>query len=410
LYLQYLLIVTTDPSRSAELPKIALTWQDVLPGHSRGAQPFFEITDWLQPVVFFVGRNGSGKTRTARQLAERMPSSHRLSTDRLMGIMQVSSYQWGGLPEDEYRGVPLSDEIRRQAAQFVRKGGMATEELYVLVEQPDVLIRVAAFIRRALGRTVELRIRAGYLDPVVVIGTEEYSLLRDEGHGLRELVVLLAATYRDDWSLLVVDEPELHLHPAMARLWLSELQTECRASGRRAVIVTHEPLLIRPTTAEDLAALWFFRPGKSPVNISKAVISQQYDRVKASLQENPSLISDLAFSPRPVLVEGGHDVAALNTSLARVCPPEAVSQTDLIPCGGSSLVAMWFEIARKLGLDVRAVADLDALFTQDLQRSLNDIPEVRDAYTQRLAAQPPTTKMVLASIVQATRDRVTDCV
>lgn len=104
---------------------------------------------------------------------------------------------------------------------------MATEELYALDEQPDVLLRVAAFIRRVLRRTIELRERAGYLDPVVVVGTEEYSLLREEGHGLRELVILLAATYRDDWSLLVVDEPELHLHPAMVRLWLSELQTEC---------------------------------------------------------------------------------------------------------------------------------------------------------------------------------------
>jgi hypothetical protein len=235
---------------------------------------------------------------------------------------------------------------------------------------------------------------------VVVVGAEEYSLLRDEGHGLRELVVLLAATYRDDWSLLVVDEPELHLHPAMVRLWLSELQTECRASDRRAIIVTHEPLLIRPTVAEDLTALWLFRPGKAPLNISKAVISNQQDRVKASLQENPSLVSDLAFSPRPVLVEGVHDVAALTASLTRVCASEAVAQTDLIPCGGSSLVAMWFEIARKLDLDVRAVADLDAIFTQDLQRALNDIPEVCDAYTQHLAAQPPTTRTVLEPLVR----------
>ncbi|HEX3962476.1 MAG TPA: AAA family ATPase [Trebonia sp.] len=379
--------------------QIVLTWQDVLPGHRRGAETFLDTTDWRQPVGFFVGRNGSGKTRAARQLAERVPGSHRLSTDRLMGIMQVSGYQWGGVPV-EYRGVPLSDEIRRQVQQFAPKSGVATEDLYALSEQPDVLLRVAAFIRRALGRALELRVRAGYLDPVVVMGTEEYSLLRDEGHGLRELVVLLAAIYRDDWSLLVIDEPELHLHPAMVRLWLAELQSECRASGRRAIIVTHEPLLIRPRTVEDLGALWLFRPGKPPVNMSKAVVSAQHNRIKASLQENPSLVSDLAFSPRPVLVEGVHDVAALKASLSRVCAPEAVSQTDLIPCGGSSLVAMWFEIARKLELDVRAVADLDALFTQDLQRSLEDIPEIRKSYTELLAAEPPKTSVVIEPLIR----------
>jgi AAA domain, putative AbiEii toxin, Type IV TA system len=359
-----------------------------------------DMTGWQQPVGFFVGRNGSGKTRAARKLAERVPGSHRLSTDRLIGIMQVSGYQWGGFPADGYRGVPLSDELRRQATQVAGPGGLATEELYVLSEQPDVLLRVVAFIRRALGRTIELRERAGYLDPVVVTDVGEYSLLRDEGHGLRELVVLLAATYRDDWSLLVVDEPELHLHPAMVRLWLSELQTECRASGRRAMIVTHEPLLIRPTTMKDLAALWVFRPGQAPINFSKVITSQQQDRIEASLQENPNLISDLVFSPRPVLVEGLHDVAALTASLTRVCASEAVAQTDLIRCGGSSLVAMWFEIARKLDLDVRAIADLDAIFTQDLQRSLDGVQTVRDAYTRRLAAEPPRTSTVLQPLIR----------
>lgn len=120
--------------------------------------------------------------------------------------------------------------------QMTAETGGAAEELYSLREQPEVWLRVAAFIRRTLGRVIELRESAGFLDPYVRVDDVEYSLLRDEGHGLRELVVLLAATYRADTRLLIVDEPELHLHPAMARMWLTELNRECTRTGKRAIL------------------------------------------------------------------------------------------------------------------------------------------------------------------------------
>lgn len=147
--------------------------------------------------------------------------------------------------------MPLDETSRPHIEQISRSYGAATEELYALREQPEVWLRVSAFLRRALHRSVELRESAGFLDPYVRLGSMEYSLLRDEGHGLREIVILLAAAYRADWSLLVVDEPELHLHPSLARLWLAELRAECRRTGRHAVVVTHEPTLLTPTTFEE---------------------------------------------------------------------------------------------------------------------------------------------------------------
>ena len=181
---------------------------------------------------------------------------------------------------------------------------IAVEEVYALREQPEVWLRVAAFVRRALGRMVELRERDGFLDPYMRMGDHEYSLLRDEGHGLRELVILLTAVYRKDWSLLVVDEPELHLHPSMARLWTAELVRECRTGGRHAIVVTHQPELIEPKSYDGLSAVWSFAAGREPRRMTDSILDQQRPRVESSLARNPRLISQLVFSPRPVLVEG----------------------------------------------------------------------------------------------------------
>jgi hypothetical protein len=358
------------------------------------------IEDWDAPVAFFVGRNGSGKSRAARAVARKLDGKL-LSTDRLLGLMTVSQHEWGAAPRADLRGVPIK-LMDSNIISMSREHGIATADVLAMREQPDVLLSVAAFIRRALGRQIEMRETAGFIDPWVRNASgESYSLLRDEGHGLRELVVLLTAAYRSDWELLVVDEPELHLHPSMARLWLAELERRCRETGQRAIVVSHSPALLRPTSSDDLKSIWCFAPGRPAIRLSDCILAEQQHRVTHSLAANPTLVADLVFSPRPVLVEGPTDVAALTTSLERTMPTEVVVQTDLVECGGAGGVALWYEIAQQLGLDVRAVADLDAVFSHEVRRAMDGNPLVQDAYRLRLAAEPPTTSAAVNPLVSA---------
>lgn len=383
------------------LPDVVLTSAEVFPEGGDSSETFFMAEGWQHPVSYFVGRNGSGKSRVAKLVTSRT-GGRLLSTDRLAGLMVYSNYGWTSVPALEgFKGIPLGDQERNQARSFSQQSGSGIDEMYALKEQPEVWLRVAAFLRRALGRIIELRENAGRLDPYIMVDNVEYSLLRDEGHGLRELVILLTAVYREDWQLLVVDEPELHLHPSLTRLWLSELERVCRSSNRRSVVVTHEPSMVKPATAADLQALWLFSPGRPSEPLSHHVRDGLDARVTASLQNNPQLVSDLVFSPRPVLVEGVHDVTALSVALSRTQPPEVVAQTDLIECGGSGGVALWFEIARSAGLDVRAVADLDACFAKEVQRVMDATDDVTARYRQDLAVEPPKTSTVIRPLIDA---------
>ncbi len=393
------MMASMTPGVPQEISEVTLFWNEVFPKTDSGME-YMTVRDWDRPVQYFVGRNGSGKSRAAAAIGQKT-GAHILSTDRLVGLMSFTTYGFGAVPT-EYKGVPLSDNDRQQMKQLMgmKSAFIAPDELYALREQPDIWLRVAAFLRRALGRVVELRESAGFLDPYVLIKGSAYSLLRDEGHGLRELVLLLAGIYRHDWSFLVVDEPELHLHPSMARLWLTELNRECSSSERRAVVVTHEPSLLKPTSTEDLRAIWIFAAGAAPTRLYDSILKPQRDRVTSSLREHPELVSKIVFSPRRVLVEGIHDVTALTVAMTRTQPSEVIAQTDLVECGGSGAVGLWFEICCRLSLDVKAIADLDALFDSDVQRAVDTLPEVTAAIRSDLAIEPASTAEALRQLIQ----------
>lgn len=379
-----------------------LSWRSVF-GADSSPDHYLSAFALVEPVTFFVGPNGSGKSRTTNSLI-RDWGGHRarhLSTDRLAGLMGFTHYGWMSVPSQQARGLPVGGTEEEQTRALSYQHGIISDAFYVLRERPDILLRVSALLARVFGRVLNLTEQAGFINPTITTHDSSYSLLNEEGHGLRELVALLTFTYFDDRPILVVDEPELHLHPSLARFWLEELKRELVTSGRRALIVTHEPRLIRPKGVRDLAAIYLFREGQRPVKLSEATEADQEGAVEGSLKAYPELVADLVFSPRAVLVEGVHDRAALEAAMRRQYSSEVWSQTDFIPCGGTSAVAAWFEIAQRAGVDVRAVADLDALFDRSFQRSMDRQEHVTALYGAELLADPPRTSVVLRDLHEA---------
>ncbi|MFJ3498877.1 ATP-dependent nuclease [Streptomyces sp. NPDC086091] len=387
---------------------MALTVGQVFPNTPNSDTKWIEL-DWKFPIQFFVGRNGSGKSRTAKALVANSESAgistRLLSTDRLSGWMNFTTFSGIAVPS-EYRGGVTSEDEQERVIRYSKSEGLASDALIVLKENPDIALRISALMRSAFGKKLSIVERSGFIDPDIKDDFGSYSLLRDEGHGLRELVILLVGIYRQDWSLLVLDEPELHLHPAMTRILMGELEKECSESGRKAIVVTHEPRLLNPRTLDDMQAIWVFQPNGTPSRLGENLLNDSLHRpaekrVSESLKQYPNLVSELVFSPRPVLVEGPGDVAALNATLNRLASPIVTSQTDFIPCGGSDVVPMWLDVATHAGLNVRTIADLDSLFNDRFRRVMDNRPGMKKDLGRLLFASPPTNHEALKPLTQA---------
>ena len=121
--------------------------------------------------------------------------------------------------------------------------------------------------------------------------------------------------------------------------------------------------------------------------------------VDQDLWYNPQLVSDLLFSPHPVLIEGDRDLAAFQSAARRLGCHSSVSQTDFVKCNGCEGVARWLEIGLKLELELQAVADLDAIFSAKLTEAADKVPGIKAAYMQQWQAQ--CTSEVLEPICEA---------
>lgn len=140
--------MTTSPGRESAQPTLTLTCGDVFPGSEERDRTHLQVDQWSHPVTYFVGRNGSGKSRTAKAAAHAL-ADHSLATDRLLSLMNLISYPWGPVADDA-KGVPLSAPNAAASWSWWREHVGASRELYALREQPEVWLRVAAFIKRAL--------------------------------------------------------------------------------------------------------------------------------------------------------------------------------------------------------------------------------------------------------------------
>ncbi|MGE5574018.1 MAG: hypothetical protein ACM3ZU_13540 [Bacteroidota bacterium] len=174
----------------------------------------FERDEW-EPITYLVGPNGTGKTRFAEELRKQFANSGRsvryLGAERMSGLeRRTYDYFTHGSPISRGLDTGNFSYYKTLGAEY----GLIADSWIILKDKLHVRVRVESLLSQMFDRTIRLSEQGGFLMPKLQrAGTEEYELREAECHGLKELIGLLAFTYADDYNCLVLDEPELHLHP-----------------------------------------------------------------------------------------------------------------------------------------------------------------------------------------------------
>jgi len=210
----------------------------------------------LPHVSWLVGPNGSGKSRFLEVVANspqlvalkpRLLGTDRLSTGR--STQQFASHfgegTFGsGINKGHFASLA---EIHKQNANLITT-------LTLLDQRPDLRIRLEATLSQLLERTIRLEMVDGKLVPKARYARKpEYELFKSECHGVLELVVLLANIFDDQTQLLLIDEPELNLHPQYQAYVLDAI---LKTPGKQFILATHSPFFLLLADREFGCSRW----------------------------------------------------------------------------------------------------------------------------------------------------------
>lgn len=340
-------------------------------------------------LTVLIGPNGSGKTHLLRAIKASI-SAHlsgkkvRFLSAGRMGMLEQSRADYDG-----HRGT----NIRYDTANFGSKSDVERRhnietlngDFQTLSERADILIKVQERLKKLFKRDLIIEWDAGTLKVVFARLDNEsspYSSGR-EASGLLHLVGILAALYDDDVGALMLDEPEVSLHPQLQAFLLNEIISAAghySEGGFKKIIVmaTHSTEMLNVLKVEDLQSLVFCHDLETkPVQIDPSAGELQNKKIQALVARLGQEHKLSLFCRRPLLVEGPSDVLICSFLSKKMELHLEAAGSQILPVIGTGQMPVVSKFMRLLGKTPVILADADA-FADGLELTnyfLADCPE-----------------------------------
>lgn len=329
---------------------------------------------YIEPGInTLVGPNGSGKTRALRGIKAALKASGRIETlQRKIHFLAAGRSS----PLEPFRAaigspgvVDNSDaavghvNYRRQWWDFES----ITGALLSLDGRADLRLKIEARLQQLFDRSVQLSWSQQGLNVRItpIKGGTSYAA-NHESSGILQLVALLAAIHNDEIGALLIDEPEISLHPQHQAFLLEEME---RVAGDPAdpsrkiiVIATHSAALLPIRTAKELPALIFFNSVRSaPAQVPRNAEVLRRAKLTALIARLSATHRLAMFAERVLLVEGPSDEIVASQLARRLDLRLLARNAQILPVTGKGEFIEAAKLFRLMNKEVAILADLDAL-------------------------------------------------
>ena len=165
-------------------------------------------------------------------------------------------------------------------------------------------------------------------------------------------------------GVMIIDEPELHLHPQIQHRYLSLIDKAVERSQIQFVIATHSPAFVTPKTVGGVRR--FYKPdGFTKVVVPTSLVQDEKDLVNILTLTNSSKIF---FATKVVLVEGPSDEYFYKVFCNYYCNLNARSDSNIefLYIGGKNGYLTWKQFLDKFKIQSYFIGDLDNILDVEL--------------------------------------------
>jgi hypothetical protein len=238
-------------------------------------------------------------------------------------------------------------------------------DFVALKQRADLRLKVQSRLQTLFGRDIELRwvqegVEIEFLRPAT--GRSPYPG-GQEASGLVQLVSLLAALYDNEVQCLLVDEPEVSLHPQLQSFLLGEIQFAAGdpSSGKKLIVLsTHSPSMLNLSRLEDLTSIVFFHDAAAPpTQISTTAPELESSALKGLIARMGMAHRIAFFAPVVVLVEGPSDEIIMNALASRLSISLGAAGVQIVPVTGKGEIPAVAKLFGLIGASVFVLSDLD---------------------------------------------------
>ena len=321
------------------------------------------------PLTFIVGPNGSGKTHLLKGLKESFNSyTHKnvrfISAGRLGPLERYrSNYD----QYDRPREADNATHGHKSDSEYRHKIETINGDFHTLSARTDILIKVRERLQKLFKRNIKIDWDAGNLKVSFARldnGNSYYSSGR-EASGLLHLVGILSALYDDEVGVLLIDEPEVSLHPQLQAFLLKEIT---RVAGipkqndykKIIVMATHSTEMIKISKTDDLLSFIFCNDLKEdPIQIPKDAGELQNKHLKSLVARLGQEHKLALFSRTPLLVEGPSDVIICNILSDKLYLNLEAAGSQILPINGKEAMPETIKLFRLMGKKPTVLADAD---------------------------------------------------
>lgn len=340
----------------------------------------FIKNDWGK-ITYIVGPNGTGKTIVAEKLREEFKKA-KLKT-RYFSAEQLTNLgskwdDYGYLQGDHFRdGLNIGRFANYKSRADVL--GQSIDALIELRNKIDLQIKIESILSDIFGKTFSFKENGGYLNITMTDSGKVYDLKKNESHGLKEIITLLTFLYDDEYDCIILDEPELNLHPQFQQYILQEIKSIAgnpfEEQGKMFVILTHSPYMLSIQNSEDLKNLIVFHRHEVPTFIMEYDNMDNYQKSrldKLLLRMNVNH-KTLFFADKPVFVEGYIDQQFFSLLQYKREIPLGAEGISIIDVGGKDEIDIMYNLCRMLKINAFCIIDMDGMFEGKLRQSVDKI-------------------------------------